>query len=181
MFYVEWDLRRSWLSQAENICQTWREEVGTTRYVINRNSNNNNCHTQTHALTAVCHASCELSRTALQMWFHFNYPWREVQTAAATKSLYPSTGLSVMSVCPAVCLADCLSQCLCVRLAVCVSAFAVGQHLSLVLFVLFGCCDTSKRRWQRCVCAISTISTTATHRRTHTHTQIGREPLCWPR
>lgn len=64
---------------------------------------------QTHALTAVCHASCELCRTALQMWFHFNYPWREVQTAAATKSLYPSTGLSVMSVCPAVCLAVCHS------------------------------------------------------------------------
>lgn len=52
MFYVEWDLRRSWLSQAENICQTCREEAGeegqgTTRYVINRNSNNNNCHTNT--------------------------------------------------------------------------------------------------------------------------------------
>lgn len=131
MFYVEWDLRRSWLSQAKNICQTCREEVGTTRYVINRNSNNNNCHTHTHALMAVCHASCELCRTALQMWFHFNYPWREVQTAAATKSLYPSTGLSVMSVCPAVCLAVCHSVFVygCLRVSFCCRATSLFAAL----------------------------------------------------
>lgn len=81
------------------------------------NSNNNNCHTHTHIqLAATPPAS---TTAALQMWFHFNYPWRQVQTAAATKSLYPSTGLSVMSVplpaCPTQ--SDCLSVCLCVRLS----------------------------------------------------------------